>query len=81
MKKTAIAGAFVSLCLVGSAGTAAIAAGHHQPAASHQPAKAKKLTFHLMIDGHKAGVKTVEIGGKSLHPNKVPFTITRTGIR
>jgi hypothetical protein len=43
--------------------------------------KATKLTFNLTIDGHKADVKTVEIGAKALHPDKVPFTITRTGIR
>jgi hypothetical protein len=26
-------------------------------------------------------VEAVEIGAKSLHPDKVPFTIDRTGIR
>jgi hypothetical protein len=46
-----------------------------------ETAKATKLVFHLTIDGHKAGVEAVEIGAKSLHPDKVPFTIDRTGIR
>jgi hypothetical protein len=42
---------------------------------------ATKLTFTLTIDGRKAEPVTVKIGAKSLHPDKVPFTITRTGIR
>jgi hypothetical protein len=42
---------------------------------------ATKLTFNLTIDGKNAQPATVAIGAKSLHPDKVPFTVTRTGIR
>jgi hypothetical protein len=42
---------------------------------------ATKLTFKLTIDGVKADVAQVEIGAKSLHPDKVPFTVTRTSIK
>jgi hypothetical protein len=42
---------------------------------------ATKLKFNLSIDGIQAAPAVVDIGAKSLHPDKVPFTVTRTGIR
>ena len=40
-----------------------------------------RLTFDLRVDGVRAGVASVDIGARSLHPDRVPFTVTRTNIR
>jgi hypothetical protein len=45
MKKMAIVGAAASLCLVGTAGTSALATAHHQPAAKHK--------LHITLSNYK----------------------------
>jgi hypothetical protein len=42
--------------------------------------KTTTLTFTLDIDGHKAGTAQVSLGAKALHPDRVPFSVDRTGI-
>jgi hypothetical protein len=42
---------------------------------------AQYLDFHLYVDGLPAHAVEVNIGGRSLHPEKVPFAIDRTAIR
>ena len=43
--------------------------------------RATELTVDLTIDGKTAGVANVNIGANGLHPDRVPFTISRTSIR
>jgi hypothetical protein len=43
--------------------------------------RASSITFSLTVDGRNAGVARVDLGAKNLHPDRVPFTVTRTSIR
>jgi hypothetical protein len=43
--------------------------------------RATSITFSLTVDGRNAGVARVELGANNLHPDRVPFTVTRTSIR
>jgi len=38
------------------------------------------LEFHLFIDGTPAGVEQVNVGGASVHPLEMPFSVDRTGV-